>query len=132
MKNTIENTNAKDFGVKIMDENFEVNPGATFKKVKHESYPVVLDTETLKIKDIYTEGREINADTEIVDFYVKTIYRYQVATTTGNYAMFIMNTPNSKDIITMDIHVPYELGTYFEEIVDFILDSYEFSYIPEQ
>lgn len=127
-----ENTNAKDFGVKIMDENFEVNPGATFKKVKHESYPVVLDTETLKIKDIYTEGREINADTEIVDFYVKTIYRYQVATTTGNYAMFIMNTPNSKDIITMDIHVPYELGTYFEEIADFILDSYEFSYIPEQ
>lgn len=129
-----ENTTINDFKIELFERYSSIYPEAKFKEVDSKYIPadMILETSEIIIKNPDSEVNENTEDTEdseqtiIQGGFTYRVYKYQVASNSGNYVMLVTTSPNKNDIVTIGILVPYELTDYFSEFVNKVEKSYEF------
>lgn len=129
-----ENTTINDFKIELFERYASIYPEAKFKEVDSKYVPadMILETSEIIIKNPDNEVNENTEDTEdseqtiIQGGFTYRVYKYQVASNSGNYVMLVTTSPNKNDIVTIGILVPYDLTDYFSEFVNKVEKSYEF------
>lgn len=126
-----EDTTINDFKIELFERYSSIYPEAKFKEVDSKYVPadMILETSEIIIKSPDNEVNENTEDSEqtiIQGGFTYRVYKYQVASNSGNYVMLVTTSPNKNDIVTIGILVPYELTDYFSEFVNKVEKSYEF------
>ena len=89
--------------------------------------PVDDTSAELENADTTTEDTSNTEEQNIINrgFYYE-VYRYQVAVEDGNYVMLVTTAPETENIVTIGILVPYDLNDKFAKFVESVVYSYEF------